>query len=131
RRMLTRALLIWILLVALAILNGIGREALLSPRLGAGAGHLVSSLLLAGLIGLTARLTISWIAPGSIRRAGFVGLLWLGLTVAFEFLAGHYAFGHSWQTLLADYDIRQGRAWVLVLFATLVAPAWAWRARAS
>ena len=40
-----RALLVWVLLVGLAILNGTGREALLSPRLGATAGHLVSSVL--------------------------------------------------------------------------------------
>jgi hypothetical protein len=127
---LRRALLVWILLVGLAILNGATREAVVSPRLGAAAGHLVSSVLLAGLIALTAWLTIRWIAPGSVRRAWAVGVLWLSLTVAFEFLAGHYAFGHPWPRLLADYDVLQRRVWLLVLVATLVTPAWAWRARA-
>ena len=126
-----RAVLIWVLLVGLAILNGTGREALLSPRLGATAGHLVSSVLLAGLICFTAWPTIPGIAPGTARRAWAVGVLWVGLTVAFEFLAGHYAFGHAWPKLLADYNILRGRVWLLVLATTLVAPAWAWRARVS
>ncbi len=125
-----RALLVWVLLVGLAILNGTGREALLSPRLGATAGHLVSSVLHAGLIGLTAWLTIPGIAPGTARRAWAVGVLWVVLTIAFEFLVGHYAFGHAWPTLLADCNILRGRVWLLVLVTTLVAAAWAWRARA-
>jgi hypothetical protein len=124
-----RALLVWVLLVGLAILNGAARETVLSPRLGPATGHLASSVLLAGLIALTAWLSILWIAPGSAGRAWAVGALWLSLTVAFEFLAGHYVFGRPWPRLLADYDILQGRAWLLVLVATLVAPAWAWRAR--
>jgi hypothetical protein len=124
-----RALLVWVLLVGLAILNGAARETVLSPRLGPAVGHLASSVLLAGLIALTAWLSILWIAPGTARRAWAVGALWLSLTVAFEFLAGHYVFGHPWPRLLADYDILQDRAWLLVLVATLVTPAWAWRAR--
>ena len=124
-----RALLVWVLLVGLAILNGAARETVLSPRLGPAVGHLASSVLLAGLIALTAWLSILWIAPGTARRAWAVGALWLSLTVAFEFLAGHYVFGHPWPRLLADYDILQGRVWLLVLVATLVTPIWAWRAR--
>jgi hypothetical protein len=126
-----RALLVWVLLVGLAILNGAARETVLSPRLGPAVGHLASSVLLAGLIALTAWLSILWIAPGTARRAWTVGALWLSLTVAFEFLAGHYVFGHPWPRLLADYDILQGRVWLLVLVATLVTPSWAWRALTS
>jgi hypothetical protein len=124
-----RALLVWVLLVGLAILNGAARETVLTPSLGPAVGHLASSVLLAGLIALTAWLSILWIAPGSARRAWAVGALWMSLTVAFEFLAGHYVFGHPWRRILADCDILQGRAWLLVLVATLVTPAWAWRAR--
>jgi hypothetical protein len=127
--MLLRALLVWLLLVALAVLNGALREALLAPRLGAPAGHVASTLSLAALILLVAWHTIRWIAPGSGRRAWAVGLLWLFLTLAFEVLAGHYLLGHPWPALLADYDLRRGRVWPLVLLATLVAPPGAWRGR--
>jgi hypothetical protein len=42
--------------------------------------------------------------------------------VAFEFLFGHYLGGATWESLLADYDLRQGRLWPLVLVTVLVAP---------
>jgi hypothetical protein len=38
------------------------------------------------------------------------------------FLGSHYLFGNPWQRLLADYNLAQGRIWVLVPLATLVAP---------
>jgi hypothetical protein len=52
-------------------------------------------------------------------------MFWVALTVAIEFLAGHYLFGHSWQKLFADCDLAQGRIWVLVLVAYFSAPQWA------
>ena len=48
--------------------------------------------------------------------------IWLVLTLGFEFIAGHYAFGHSWERLLADYDVCSGRVWLFVPIATLLAP---------
>jgi hypothetical protein len=42
--------------------------------------------------------------------------------VAFEFLAGHYWFHASWSALFADYNLAQGRIWILVLVTTLLAP---------
>ena len=43
-------------------------------------------------------------------------------TIAFEFLFGHYAMGHSWDFLWADYNVFQGRLWPLVLMVTLFGP---------
>jgi hypothetical protein len=57
-------------------------------------------------------------------------MIWLLLTLAFEFLAGHSLFGKPWDMLLADYDVVRGRIWVLVLMSTLLAPMWAWWQRA-
>lgn len=54
-----------------------------------------------------------------------IGVLWLVATVTFEFLAGHVVFRNPWPKLLADYDVRQGRVWVVVLVATALAPRWA------
>jgi hypothetical protein len=44
------------------------------------------------------------------------------LTLAFEFLAGHYLFGDPWERLLAEYNVARGRFWVLVPITTLLAP---------
>jgi len=56
---------------------------------------------------------------------------WVALTLAFEFLAGHYLFHNPWDKLLADYDVLHGRIWPLVLIVTLLAPVIAYRARLS
>jgi hypothetical protein len=55
--------------------------------------------------------------------------LWVALTLAFEFLAGHYLFHKPWAALLADYDLSRGRIWILVLVATLLMPLWLARER--
>ena len=47
------------------------------------------------------------------------GIMWVALTVAFEFLAGHYVFGNSWKRLTADYNVFRGRIWILVLLTAL------------
>jgi hypothetical protein len=56
-----------------------------------------------------------------------VGVLWLVLTLAFEFLIGHYVLEKPWTALLEDYDIRRGRIWVAVLVMVLLAPLWSAR----
>jgi hypothetical protein len=63
-----------------------------------------------------------WIGPRQSADAWSVGALWLVLTLGFEFLVGHYVFRNSWEKLLADYNILQGRIWVLVPIITLLAP---------
>jgi hypothetical protein len=117
-----RAFVIWLGFVGLAIANGAVRQALLAPRMSDAAAHAWSSVTLSAAILLVAWLTIRWIAPRSRRDAWLVGLLWLALTLAFEFLAGHYLFGTSWRELLAAYDVLSGQLWVLVLATTLLAP---------
>ena len=51
-----------------------------------------------------------------------MGVIWLVLTIASEFLFGHYIARHSWTRLLADYDLSSGRLWSLVLIAVGLLP---------
>ena len=120
--MLLRALAVWGLLLLLAVLNGALRESWLVPTLGALRAHQVSTLLLSALILGAARATIGWVGVMDARQALLVGTLWLALTLAFEFLAGHFLFHRAWAVLLADYDLSQGRIWILVLVVTFLAP---------
>ena len=120
--MIGRALAIWIVLLVGAIANGAFREAVLTPRLGAGAAHVFSTLMLSAIVILLAVASVAWIGPRSLGDAILVGLLWLVLVLAFEFLAGHYLFGNPWEQLLADYNVFEGRIWPLVLVATFFAP---------
>jgi hypothetical protein len=123
--MLFKAFIVWILLLILAVLNGAIRDLFISPRLGGQTGHVISAVILCTTIFLVAWLSIRWIGADSTRDALLVGIQWVLLTVAFEFLAGHYLFGHTWERLLADYNLFRGRIWVFVLAANLLAPLWA------
>jgi len=120
--MLIRALIIWFGLLALAIVNGGLREIAIVPRTGDVVGHAISSVTLSAAIVALSWFTIAWIGPRSTRDAWMIGVLWLVLTLGFEFLAGHYLFGNPWNQLWADYDVLHGRIWILVLLATFVAP---------
>jgi hypothetical protein len=120
--MIIKAFAIWLLILLLAIINGGFRTILIVPAIGEQAGHVVSTMILCGLILMVSRISISWIAPKSLLENLLIGLFWVLLTVGFEFLAGHYAFKKSWETLLADYNITQGRVWALVLITSLLAP---------
>jgi len=117
-----RAVIAWFALIVLAIANGTLREFLLTPRLGSKLGHVASTLVLCALIFLVAWLLMPWIGARQSAEAWRVGALWLGLTVGFEFLVGHYVFRNSWEKLLSDYNLPQGRIWILVPIATLIAP---------
>jgi hypothetical protein len=126
-----RAVAIWAGLLVIAVANGALRDVLIVPRLGPQAGHVISTLVLSAVIVVVAFVSIRWIAPPDRAGALRVGGLWVVLTLAFELLAGHWLFGKSWSDLFADYDLAAGRVWILVLVATLLAPAWAFAGTTS
>jgi hypothetical protein len=117
-----RAALVWVLIAIVAVVNGAVREKLLNRWLGPRAGHVIATAVLSAVVLLFAWLTIGWLAPGSPGDALRLGVWWVVLTLGFEFLAGHYVFGNPWRHLLADYDVRRGRVWVVVLLAALLGP---------
>ncbi|MGE5927645.1 MAG: hypothetical protein ACM357_09835 [Gemmatimonadota bacterium] len=125
-RSLLRGGAVWIGILVAANLNGALREFVLRPLLGPRVAPVMSTLLLCVLILGIARLSVRWMAPPGAGAAWRIGLVWLVLTLAFEFLAGRYLFGDTWERLLSEYDVTAGRLWVLVPITTLLAPRWAW-----
>src|SRR6187399_1607151 len=117
-----KALLIWFTLMVLAIINGAVRVSFQIPWWGEQSGHVVSTLSLCLLILLAAWSSITWIGPEHAAQTLNIGLLWLMLTLSFEFLAGHYLFGAPWSKVLAEYDVLHGRIWILVPLITFGAP---------
>jgi hypothetical protein len=118
----TRAVITWFGLLVLAFANAALREGWLMPRLGEKPSHAISSVTLAVAILLAGWYATRWVGPESRQQAWAVGAIWLCLTLAFEFLAGHFLFGRSWPVLMADYNLLAGRLWVLVLVTTLTTP---------
>jgi hypothetical protein len=127
--MLPRALAIWLAILVLASLNGALRDLVMAPRLGDTIARAISTVLLSGLVLVVTWLTVGWIGPRSRSDTGVIGAFWVVCTLGFEFLAGHYLFHKPWPELLADYDLRRGRIWIMVLVVTFVAPFWMARLR--
>ena len=117
-----KALGMWLVLLAVMMGNGFLRVLVLQPRLGEDAARQAASLLGMGLILAASAVFVRRLGePGSAALL-VIGVLWLVLTLAFEFLFGHYVSGASWEALLAEYDLQRGRLWPLVLLTTLLAP---------
>ena len=121
--MVGRAAVVWFGIMLLAILNGAARDILFVSRMGDLAARALSCLTLSALIAGVTWVSLRWIGPASSVDAWRIGAVWLVMTLAFEFIAGHYLFGTPWPALLADYDLLAGRLWVVVLAITLAAPA--------
>jgi hypothetical protein len=127
--MLLRTMMVWLLMAVLAIVNGTVRNALITPHLGENAGHVISTVSFCILSFFVMWLLIPWIGPKDRGQVWQIGIIWLGSTIAFEFIAGHYVFGNPWDKLLADYNIFRGRIWIAVLLLQLFGPLGAARLR--
>jgi hypothetical protein len=126
-----RYTLCWFILLIAAVINGAVRDAFYKDSLGDLSAHQLSTLTGIVLFGvIIGGMSRPWPIESS-RQAWTIGLFWLVMTVAFEFLFFHYVMGHSWSELLGNYNIAKGRVWVLVLLWTLIAPYVFWRVRRS
>jgi hypothetical protein len=105
--MIGRALLVWLLMMTLETIHGVLRSRFLVPVIGAVGARQIGVLIGSALILAIAIFTIAWIHPTSERALLTIGVLWLVLTLAFEFGVGH-ALGRPWAALLADYDLTRG-----------------------
>lgn len=120
--MIAKYLLAWLGLPIIGIINGALRQFLYRDALGDLTAHQLSTVTGILLFGLYIWLLSRWWPLPSARAALTVGLLWLALTIGFEFIFGHYVMGNSWERLLADYNLLAGRVWVLALIWITSAP---------
>jgi hypothetical protein len=109
-------------MVIIAIVNGAVRQAWYGLYLGELPAHQLSTGIALVLFGLYIWTSLRFFPPTTAIQAWAIGFLWLGLTVAFEFLFGRYVAGHSWSRLFQDYNLCAGRVWVLILLWVTVAP---------
>lgn len=120
--MTIRILVAWFVMLLLSILNGTMRDFTYGKQLPELLAHQASTASSIVLLGLVMFLYARRWPFMSARQAWQTGLFWMSLTVAFEFLFFHYVGGHSWQVLLANYDISAGRLWPLILLWVACAP---------
>ena len=115
-------LIAWFVMLLVSVANGTLRDFTYGKYMDELSAHqwsTVSSVLLLGFV-IWGFMRLYPAASG--KAALLIGLFWMALTVAFEFLFFHYVGGHSWAELFANYNIAQGRVWVVVLIWIAVAP---------
>jgi len=116
------ALLIWVLILVLAFLNGGLRELVLVPFLGRPYALVLSGVILSASILAVAFLTLAKIRPRSNHEALGIGTFWVLLTLAFEFGFGRFVQNKPWSELLEAYAFKDGNIWPVVLLVTIFAP---------
>ena len=119
----------WFPGVLIAIANGTLRQFVYVQFLDELRAHQLSAVCFTLLFGAYVWLILPRLRLSSSGEAVRVGFTWLMATVAFEFLFGHFVMGHPWERLLHDYDIFEGRLWVIVLGWVTIAPVTIWRIR--
>jgi hypothetical protein len=103
--MLLKYVLAWVPMVLIAIGNAAIREASYRRFMGELRAHQLSTLIAIILFGVYIwALTRVWPIQSS-AQALTIGLIWLGLTVVFEFVFGHYVMANSWERLFHDYNL--------------------------
>jgi hypothetical protein len=117
-----RALVVWLVIILAETVHGVLRELFLAPLVGdlpaRQFGVAVGSLLVFAIALLFSR----WLGARTLRAQLAVGLVWVGLTVAFEIALGSL-LGLPRERMLADYDFARGGFLGVGLLFMLLAPA--------
>lgn len=103
-----RGLMVWGLIILAESLHGIARTLLLESYIGDFRARQIAVFTGAAIILGIACLFVRWLRAKGIAELIGVGLLWLGLTVAFELVLGGVVLKLSWQRILSDYNLAEG-----------------------
>lgn len=103
-----RASAVWVVIVLAEVTHGIARTLLLAPVVGDFRARQIAVFTGSAIILAISALSIGWIRPSSAREALGTGVMWVLLTLAFEFAFGRLVAGASWEGLVSDYNLRRG-----------------------
>jgi hypothetical protein len=117
-----RYLQAWFTMLGVAMVNGGLRDLTYGRHLPSLLANQLSCLSGIILLGVVIYLYMRRWSLDSARQALYIGLFWMALTMAFEFLFFHYVGGRSWAVLLESYDMASGQLWPLILLWVAVAP---------
>ena len=105
---LLRALVVWLVIIAVETVHGILRTLLLVPMMGDFPARQISVFTGSLLIFGVTLLFINWIAARTALQLLMVGTIWVLLTILFEITLGRLVLDLSWDRITEDYDITRG-----------------------
>ena len=123
-----KSILIWLLFIPLAILNGFLRDKWIAPAMGMEYAEPLSGILLCLLMFAVTCLFIPRLGKGTRKQFLRVGLVWMLLTVVFETILGLVA-GMSAREILRTYNVLTGNLWLVVVIFVWLTPWLAARTR--
>jgi len=112
----------WFAFPFIAIFNATLRELIYKKPLGDLAAHQISTATGIIIFAIVFYFIFKKWKIESVKHAALVGITWLVLTILFELGFGHYVMGNTWQKLLHDYNLAEGRVWSLFLVWVAIAP---------
>lgn len=118
-----RAILAWVLFIPIVFINAAFRELVFKPFIGELMAHQFSTITGSVVFILFAYLLLRYyLYKTSNDKLLLIGLMWVTLTLVFEFGLGIFVTGASWTEMLYDYNIGQGRIWVFFLVTIFLTP---------
>lgn len=130
-RYLLRGLAVWCVIIVAESLHGTARELWLKPLVGDLRARQIAFFSGMVLILGVSLLFVRWFRTESPSQLLKIGLLWLVLTVTFEFSLGLLVLGYSWERMWEDYNLLKGGLMGLGLIWLLFAPWLASRLRGT
>ena len=114
----------WIIFVLASFGNEHLNAALASPELNEYGGHVFSVFRLFAFVVFAAYIFVECLEIRRYSQADllFIGIVWFGLSVASSIVHKHYFGRESWETVILEYNILEGRIRAFVLLAELFAP---------
>lgn len=112
--------LLWFPMLIIAIINGTVREWY-KKYTGHLAAHQISTITLIIFFGIYIFCTVRNYPPDSDKQALLIGIIWLLMTLIFEFGFGRYR-GLSWTQLFSEYNLLKGKLWILIPIWVAMAP---------
>ncbi|MCF6132515.1 hypothetical protein [Flavobacterium wongokense] len=114
-------ILLWFPMIIIAVVNGSVRDLWYKNYLGELKAQQLSTIALILFLGSYINFVIKKYPPQSVSKSLIIGLIWMLLTLAFEFGFGLYR-GNSWPQLLKAYNIMTGNIWILIPIGLFLAP---------
>lgn len=119
-----KSIAVWLVIVIAAIFNGAIREKLLIPFIGSDISLPLSGITLSALVFIITYVAIPFF--GNVKSGVYllIGAFWILLTLAFEYLFGHYVMGTPWHEINQVFTLLNGNLFIIVLIVTALSP-WA------
>lgn len=106
----------------LGVINGVFRGLVLMHFMSEFRAKQLSSVLLVILLFVYTHLIYDRLNLRTTKDALFTGLLWMVLTVAFEFVLGYVLLNQPLDVMLQEYNVLDGKFWALVIILIFFLP---------